>query len=419
MTLFPRSIDTDRAIDLAWWLDAGLVLAVLLACAVAMSLNVADPDLWGHVQYGRDVLTHGFTWSTTYSYVAKDYWWINHEILSEIALAIGFHLLGPSGMLFAKCVLGFALISAFVWRGFRQEVSFLAVCIMAILVATTLGSHWSLRPQIASYVCFTLLLALLSYCFQGWEGSWQLPSGWFTRGWWQGSAEEPRQQSTRKHPTTSDPPLEYSIPRLKLLWLTVPLFVVWANSHGGFLAGLCVYLAYLGFRGCEAASRKGRAADGLTLRFGLMGAAAALATLLNPYGPLFHWWLYNDLKVPRPEILEWRAPTLLDVQFLPFWLLAAAAIGSVIASRRSRDFTHIAILGLLLWQSLTHHRHNAFFAIACAWWLPQHLDSLLDRLGISRRFKTDEELKYGWAPPESRASPLLSRQKLSKGWPSC
>ena len=39
----------------------------------------------------------------------------------------------------------------------------------------TLGNHWSLRPQLISYVSFALLLALLSYCFEGWEGKWQLP----------------------------------------------------------------------------------------------------------------------------------------------------------------------------------------------------------------------------------------------------
>src|SRR5207237_4829700 len=28
------------------------------------------------------------------------------------------------------------------------------------------------------------------------------------------------------------------------------------------------------------------------------------------------------------------------------------------------------------------HRHIAFFAIACGWWLPVHVDSVLARLGI-------------------------------------
>ncbi len=30
------------------------------------------------------------------------------------------------------------------------------------------------------------------------------------------------------------------------------IMVVWTNTHGGFLAGLCIYLAYLALRGLEA-----------------------------------------------------------------------------------------------------------------------------------------------------------------------
>ena len=101
--------------------------------------------------------------------------------------------------------------------------------------------------------------------------------------------------------------------------------VVWTNSHGGFLAGLCVYLAYLGLRGVEAYRPQGpRLPMACLLRFGLDGARPrSLATLLNPYGFAFHRWLYHDLAVPRPEIVEWRSPDLFDLQFLPFWLLVA------------------------------------------------------------------------------------------------
>ena len=46
----------------AVWLDRGFLLAVLLACAVAVSPNLADPDLWGHVRYGLDVFEDGLSW---------------------------------------------------------------------------------------------------------------------------------------------------------------------------------------------------------------------------------------------------------------------------------------------------------------------------------------------------------------------
>ena len=88
--LFPamRLDDVVLPTDVAQWLDWGIVAAVMLASAVALSLNAADPDLWGHVQYGRDALQNGLSATTTYSYVAEGYPWINHEILAEYVLAI-------------------------------------------------------------------------------------------------------------------------------------------------------------------------------------------------------------------------------------------------------------------------------------------------------------------------------------------
>ncbi|HZN36683.1 MAG TPA: hypothetical protein VFB80_22795 [Pirellulaceae bacterium] len=386
-----RGKPQEGTVDFARWLDRGLVAAVLLSSAVALSLNVADPDLWGHVQYGNDLLRHGLPRTTTYSYVAQGYPWINHEIVSEIALAIGADLLGGSGLLIGKCLLGVGLITVILWRTHKLGSSFITTCSVPLLVAVTLANHWSLRPQLASYVCFALLLGLLTYCFHGWEGTWQLSLAGLRRR----KGEEP------PHQPLDEPPLEYSSQQMKLLWLAAPLFMVWTNAHGGFLAGLCVFLAYLGFRGLEAYSKRGREAEGLLRRFGLMAAAAVGATFLNPYGPFFHFWLAGDLSVPRPEIVEWQAPSILDLQFLPFVALTAAGIAAIVLTKRPRDFTHLAILALILWQALMHHRHIAFLAIAAGWWLPLHFDSLLERLGVQRRFKTNEELKFGWAPPES------------------
>src|SRR5262245_9050018 len=120
MTLFPSSADADQTIDLAQWLDRGIVAAVIMASAVALSLNVVDPDLWGHVTYGRDALLHGLPATTTYSYVAEGHLWINHEIAAEYALAIIAGFLGGSGLLIVKCLLGVAIIGVVLWRARHQ-----------------------------------------------------------------------------------------------------------------------------------------------------------------------------------------------------------------------------------------------------------------------------------------------------------
>src|SRR5688572_20427679 len=72
------------------WLERGFFAALLLACAIALSPNTVDPDLWGHVQYAEDALAEGTLHrKATHTYTAVGYPWVNHENLSEFALALG------------------------------------------------------------------------------------------------------------------------------------------------------------------------------------------------------------------------------------------------------------------------------------------------------------------------------------------
>ncbi len=350
-------------IPFARWFDRGVIVAVVLACAVAMSLNVADPDLWGHVQYGRDALRDGLPATTTYSYRAQEYPWVNHEILAELGLAAVNDTIGGVGLLVMKALLGLGVILLVGRAARKQDAGIVAASALMLLVAAALGRHWMLRPQLISYVSFALLLALLNFCFQGWAGAWHLR--------WPGKSSEESEETK----------LTYDSRRMRYLWLVPVLMVIWTNSHGGFLAGLCVYIAYLGLRGLEVFSQRGRESFGLLRRFALMATVAVLATFMNPYGYHFHEWLYHDLHVPRPEILEWRRPDLLDPHTLPFLLLGATWLATLCLSKRPKDFTQTVILALIGWQAVEHHRHMAFFAIAAGFWLGGPLQSLLERFG--------------------------------------
>lgn len=347
-------------IPFATWFDRGVVLAVALAGVVAMAMNLADPDLWGHVQYGRDALRDGLPATTTYSYLAQEYPWINHEILAELGLATINDLSGGVGLLVMKALLSLVVILLVGRQVQKQGGGIVAASALMLLVAAALGRHWLLRPQLVSYVSFALMLALLNWCFEGWAGAWQLR--------WPRNRSEPAD-------------LTYDSRRMRYLWLMPVLMIVWTNSHGGFLAGLCVYIAYLGLRGVEAYLQRGRESFGLLRRFALMATVTVLATFINPYGYHFHEWLYHDLHVPRPEILEWRRPDLLDPHTLPFLLLGATWLATLCFSRRPKDFTQTIVLALIGWQAVEHHRHMAFFAIAAGFWLGGPLQSLLERLG--------------------------------------
>lgn len=381
------------------WLDRGVIAAVVLAAVVGISPSVADPDLWGHVQYGRDLLKHGLPTTTTYSYVAEGYPWINHEIVCEIALALAADWLGPHGMLIAKALLGAGVILAAMRYARQRNARVLTVAIVGLTLAPNLAYSWSMRPQVFSFCAFTAMLYLLGYVFEGWEGNWRLR--WPAPLW---PANEPTE--------LAEPPedLGYDPTRLKYLWLAAPLFAVWTNAHGGFLAGLCVFIAYLGLRSIEALTTRGTAALPLVARFVLMVVVACSSTIVNPYGVHFHLWLFDDLKVPRPEIVEWLPTDWFEMGTLPRWLMGGLWAWTWFKSPKRHDFTHTVIAALLFWQTCEHRRHGGFWALALAFWLAPHIE-------LAWRATVARSKDVAGDEPESFAGALSAagRQRLAGG----
>ncbi len=320
-----------------------LVLAVVwLSCAIALSPCSAEADLWGHVRYGQDALAaRALPHDATYTYTAVGHPWINHENLAELAFGAIAAAAGGPGLLVFKCLLGLGLLALVARAARRQGASLTTLSAVLVLVSINLTADWTVRPQLFSFAFFGLLVCLLDQAFAGW----------------------PQQQ-----------------PRLRWLWFAPPLFAVWANTHGGFVAGLAVLWAYVGCRGLEFLWRRPPATAPSLATLAAVGLAAGAATLLTPYGLALPQWLYQSLKVPRPEIFEWGPLALGDSVFLPFALLAVVALAAVLGTRRPRDFTQLVLLAVTAWQSVEHQRHIPFFALLVGFWLPGHLESLRERL---------------------------------------
>ena len=322
-----------------------------------MSPSVADPDLWGHVQFGRDTLNHGVANSTTYAFTVDNFRWINHENLSEVTMALVTDTFGPAGLLWGKFLLSLLVVGTIIWFNIRQGVSLITTSVLALLVAWNLGYHWSFRPQLSSFVLFTLMVILFQYCFAGWRDQWHPKFGGGNEG------------STIRQTWTQG----------RMLWLVIPIILIWTNSHGGFVAGVCIAVAYLALRAFEALQVNGSDGWGRVRRMILISAAIVLTTLLNPYSYRLPMWLLESLGDPRPEIVDWSNGQLWSMVGLKFWFLTAAAGFAFCFSNKRRDFVHCVILAITLWQSVSHFRHVPFFAILCGFWMGPHLESALSR----------------------------------------
>lgn len=337
-------------------------LAILVTALAAITGNRADTDLWGHVTYGRELLRDGeLPRTTTWSYATTTTRWINHENLSEIALAWTYDTFGTKGLLYGKLLLATIIVCGMAFTSWQVGARWGAIAVAVVAAADAMEFHWHFRPQAFSYLFFTIEIVLLNWVFQNWQGAWRGGRD-FRRG------------------TPVDVP-RAATARLPWLCLLPVLFIVWTNTHGGFAAGVAIFTAYLGVRAFEAWAWWGRGGAMVMLRIGMFAAMGLLATFVNPYGPELHAWMWKAIGVPQPEIVDWRPIDLFgDPDAISLWILLAIGGISLTFSKRRKDFTQMVILAITLWQAMSHVRHLVFFAILCGCWLPAYLEDVLQRM---------------------------------------
>jgi hypothetical protein len=104
-------------------LEPLFLLALLLAGAVMLcTAPQDDPDLWGHVRYGLDVLEAGRLPTTaTYTFTAPGYPWINHENVSELAFALLLRHVGILGLTAPRCFLALSVVGLMILSSRPRE----------------------------------------------------------------------------------------------------------------------------------------------------------------------------------------------------------------------------------------------------------------------------------------------------------
>ncbi|MEZ6126668.1 MAG: hypothetical protein R3C49_26400 [Planctomycetaceae bacterium] len=332
--------------DLRHWIQALWLTVFVFSGLVVMSRNTADPDLWGHVTYGREVLRDGYLHpTTTWSYAVDNYRWVNHENIAELMMAAADAFGGQTALLLLKSSLTLIVLGLPIWAARRQNCGLLTCLVLIQLIALNLSFHWLVRPHMLSYACGSALMAILATQLPGAIGA--------------------RPNSDR-----------FS----RWLWLIVPLMVFWTNAHGGYLAGLAILTAWLGLDAAELLIRKDARFRKTVLHHSTLLSVTAAACLLNPYGLELHTWMLSSLGRPRPEIDEWAPLPLLSLDGMPFW---GIVLGGYLCLRKSDQpirWPGMIVLALLTWQAVKHHRHLPFVAMLAAYLLAPHIHSALKQL---------------------------------------
>jgi len=298
-----------------------LLTAVLVAAtAIALLGTTADPDLWGHVRFGQDILaSHDLPATDSYSFTS-DRPWINHEWLAEVAMALAFNAGGATGLnLLRLVVIGLTLI--LVWSHLKDVDDLLRLQLVAVAGAGMLLRVHPFRPQVFSVLLFALMLWLIS----------------------------------RAERRGSMGPL-----------IAVPLMMIpWVNLHGGWIVGIGTLGFWIATRIAFTRTSSRRVA-----LLALVGVAACLATVVNPYGLDMWRFLADTVRVERPMISDWQPTFALPLGFAALWLIpAGVGVVAIVRGRDRIDWMNAALVACLGVAALRVSRLDAFFALATVFFL--------------------------------------------------
>lgn len=314
-------------------LSVFLFTLLLISATFIIMKNLADPDLWHRMSVGRifsqlgNVVYHDF-----FSYLPTKEMWIDHEWLSGVVFYNLGHYFGDYGILTLQVLVLFSVVvlvfatNRLIWPEDKYRISYYLIVLLGIIP----GLVSSLRCQAFTYLFFALWLYLL---------------------------ERIRRGETR------------------FVWVFPVTALLWANMHGGFLAGLGLVGFYL-------------AGDFLNKRditkYIWILALSVTVTLLNPYGIKYWYYLVDAVSMHRPYITEW-------LPFDPFksiynepgakliFLFLFAGYGYKLFKKELKfDFVEIVTLGVTLYLALKHERHVTFFVIAAGCFGYKHFVVFLD-----------------------------------------
>jgi hypothetical protein len=319
-------------------------------------LPLYHTDLWGHLAYGRWIAGHGLLPATEpFMPLAQRIPLIDTAWLSQL-VAFGVYLAaGLAGLQVLHALAVVACCGILVWSVTRKTANPLAAGLaLAVFVSLEWFQFRVIRPQMAGLVFFIALDALLT---------------------------------TRAG-------------RRRSVWALPLLFVAWANLHGSFVTGLglmamgaCGRIIDLVRRGQSLQRAVHDRRFAWLVRWTLI---AAVASLLNPYGPRLYVEVLTFARNPNlRDLIEW-APLNLGT-----WQGRICIAGAVLlpatglaAGRRITAANWLPIVafgGGTLWS-----------ARMLVWWSPLVASLVaLQANGIWRRFRRGKKRRPAASPDAS------------------
>jgi hypothetical protein len=284
---------------------AGIAMLALTLFAPGV-LN--DGDTFSHIAAGDWMIAHrGVPYTDPFSFSDAGAPWVAHEWLAEILMAAAFGAAGWAGVV-GLTALAAALAFFQLGRHLTRWVASGPALLMLLLAGACIVPGLLARPHILALPVFEAWVAGLA----------------IARG--RGRA----------------PP-----------WRLLPLMVLWANLHGGFIIGLLLIVPFAG----EALLAERARWQAVAAGWGGFLVAATIAAMLTPHGVtglIFPFQLAGMSELAR--IGEWRPADFSTIEPVELVLL----VGLYVALTRGARLPVLRLLVILglLHMALVHTRHQ-------------------------------------------------------------
>jgi hypothetical protein len=337
-----------------------VIWAVVVPVGFGYRLLNSDGDLARHLRLGELMLDHhALLRQDVFSFTMAGQPFLPFEYGSELAYAAAYKAAGLAGVaVLAGLVLAltYALVARFlVRRGGDPLLAYFVSMAAAVLSA----AHWLARPHLFTLLLVVVLLELL-------------------------------QHTTRR-----------------ALLAYVPLFVLWANLHGGFSFGCILIAAYA----------LGEALEGLlggpdrqtwVARAKHHAAALGLAlasSLLNPFGYrlLAHVFGFFGNSAILRQTQEFMSPDFHTINGKLFLLALLGVIAALAWSRRRPTLPVLLVLLTTIAFSLLSQRNIELFALTALPLVALHVDAGWRALPVLRRAKLVFEREHAGRYPGAGA----------------
>lgn len=264
-----------------------------------------DPDFGWHLRLGQLMLQmHDVFHVDPFSYTMPSYPFVDHEWLTNILYANLYSFIGLKAMMLFFAFLAF---SAVFIQGFSARKQW--VLLPLLLSAAGLFPFIGIRPQMISWLLFSVLLILLLH-----------PDLWRRFRWF------------------------------------LPFYIVlWVNLHASFAFGVAVILTVLFF---DCFQRKKIGISDL-----LLAGSCLLATFINPYSVRIWWevWMQMTDSNLKWRIVEWW-PAVTSFNF-GFMLLMPISTVLIVRYWKQFRLMELFLFGVLLIMGITTDRHLPFWLL--------------------------------------------------------